>query len=179
MIITLEFTNNLKEHTNQKSALANVVRADFLKLFRRGIKVLDQEGKLKAFQENRFKKDLPTIQCTITNDQDIQVLNSTYRGIDKSTDVLSFSYYQYYRKQNQFKTGQIDNLVGEIIISADTAKRQAKEHHKTLKQELQFLFVHGLLHIFDYDHEEVSERKIMFDLQDQILGTKIWREIIG
>lgn len=72
-----------------------------------------------------------------------------------------------------------ENLLGEIIISIETAARQAREHKKTLKQELQFLFVHGLLHVFGYDHEKAAERKVMFDLQDEILQTTSWRKIIG
>jgi probable rRNA maturation factor len=60
----------------------------------------------------------------------------------------------------------------------DTAKKQAQEHGKTILEEMQFLFVHGVLHVFGYDHEEPGERKIMFDLQDKIIGNKSWRPMI-
>ena len=67
--------------------------------------------------------------------------------------------------------------MGEIIISVATAKKQAREHGKTLNEEMQFLFIHGVLHVFGFDHIKTAERKIMFDLQDKIIGNKSWRAI--
>ncbi len=118
------------------------------------------------------------MQLVLVEDQDIALLNAAYRHKDGPTDVISLSYFKeavFPRKKKVQATG---DLVGEIMISVDTAKRQALEHGKTLKEELQFLFVHGVLHVFGYDHEKAAERKIMFDLQDEVLGTKSWRKII-
>ena len=64
------------------------------------------------------------------------------------------------------------------MISITTARRQARAHGKSLNQELQFLFIHGLLHVFGFDHIKKNERKIMFDLQDKIIGDTSWRAIV-
>ena len=69
------------------------------------------------------------------------------------TDVLSFDY-------------------GEIFISTQTAKRQAKEHELSLRAELELLFVHGLLHILGFDHHKLKDRKRMHSLEEQVLGRK-------
>lgn len=107
---------------------------------------------------------------TIVGDKEIHALNREYRGVDKTTDVLSFSYFGEKRFPG-------DDAVGEIVISLQTAKKQAKDHGKTLNEELQFLFLHGLLHVFGFDHIKKNERKTMFDLQDKIIGNKSWRKI--
>ena len=111
------------------------------------------------------------VQLLLVNDAKIKKYNNEYRGMNKPTDVVSLSYFD----EPQFPGS---DLVGEVIISVDTAKKQAREHGKTLLQEMQFLFVHGVLHVFGYDHEEPGERKVMFDLQDTIIGNKSWRPMI-
>lgn len=136
----------------------------FLPYLKRGVQVLSQQKKFKkSFEQG-------VIELILVDDKAIQKLNREHRGKDKSTDVLSFSYFG----QEVFPE---NDTVGEIVISLPKAKKQAKEHNKTVNQELQFLFVHGFLHLFGYDHEELSERKRMFDLQDAILGTTSWRKI--
>jgi probable rRNA maturation factor len=147
----LDFENKIAKQQVQKSF--------FTALLKRGLQILERDTKGG------------TIHLTIVTDQEIAELNKMYRGKNSPTDVLSFSYLEE-------KGFPGENLIGEIAISLETARKQAKEHQKTLKQELQFLFVHGLLHIFGYDHEKTADRKEMFDLQDEILGTKMWREII-
>lgn len=110
------------------------------------------------------------VMLTLVGDPEIHKLNKEYRGVDKPTDVLSFSYFG--------ETGfPGDDVLGEIVISVPTARTQAKDHQKTLNQELQFLFLHGLLHVFGFDHITRGERKKMFDLQDKIIGDKSWRAI--
>jgi len=93
------------------------------------------------------------------NDAYIRRLNKAYRGKDKPTDVLSFNYDD--------KTA---NLVGEIYISVDTAKRQAKDFKHSLQDELNKLFVHGFLHIHGYDHEEDADYKRMHQVECTVLG---------
>ena len=140
----------------------------FTLLFKRGLKILAVQSALRKLFKN-FKTG--ALHLVIVNDREIAKLNRDYRGKAKPTDVLSFSYID----ESNFPG---ENLIGEIVISLPTACKQARDHRKTLTQELQFLFVHGLLHIFGYDHEKPSERKIMFDLQDNILGTQMWRKLI-
>lgn len=156
-MVKLDFENTVEERIKKNL---------FLPLFKKGLKILKREKKLqKASIEN-------VIHLVIVLDGEIQELNRSYRGKNSPTDVLSFSYYE----EKGFPGAE--DLLGEIVISIDTAKKQAIEHKKTLQEEMQFLFVHGLLHLFGYDHEEENEKKIMFDLQDEILETKSWRALI-
>jgi probable rRNA maturation factor len=76
-------------------------------------------------------------------DPTIQALNRQYRGKDKPTDVLSFPLAD---ELQPF-------LLGEVVISTETAARQAERHGHTLREELQILLIHGILHLLGYDHE--------------------------
>lgn len=103
------------------------------------------------------------VSVLITGDATVQELNATYRGKDKPTDVLSFAQLE--------GEDMASESLGDIVVSLDTAMRQAEEFHVTLPQELSRLLVHGLLHLFLYDHENVSEEEAqrMFQKQDKIL----------
>lgn len=107
------------------------------------------------------------ITVKICSDAEMQSFNKTYRGIDQTTDVLSFSL--------DFKEPQSnEDYLGDIIISYQTAKKQAKEHQQSWEDEMIFLLIHGLLHLSGYDHETLSDEKKMFALQD-----KIFRQVTG
>ncbi len=99
----------------------------------------------------------------ICTDPVIQKLNHDFRGKDKPTDVLSFL------------TGDTAYL-GDIIISLDTAEKQAKAYQCTLLDELTRLTVHGLLHLLGYEHEKVNQTtaRRMRRREEQL-----WRELIG
>lgn len=103
-------------------------------------------------KENQYE-----ISLLITNDETIHLLNKEYRQKDKPTDVLSFPM-------------EDDIMLGDIVISLDTAKNQAQEREIGLDREIAFLFIHGLLHLLGYDHETSAEdEKEMFALQEEIL----------
>lgn len=88
------------------------------------------------------------VELLLTDDATIHKLNKQYRGKDKATDVLSFS---------------LEDPVhlGQLVISIDRAREQAKDIGQSLEDELQFLFTHGILHLLGYDHEEPEEEKVM------------------
>ena len=102
-----------------------------------------------------------SLTLLISNDKEIQDLNREFRKKNKSTDVLSF----HIDKKLQYKK----KYLGDIIISQETAKKQAKKKKVSLNKELLLLFIHGYLHLLGYDHIEQNERKIMFSIQDKIL----------
>lgn len=102
------------------------------------------------------------VSLNFISDKEIQILNSTYRKKDKPTDVLSWGFLT--TPLNQYE------LAGEIYVSLDTLKRQSKQKAKTIKQELIFLIVHGLLHIFEYDHQNDAEEDEMNSITDLILS---------
>ena len=97
-----------------------------------------------------------------------QQLNCQYRKIDKPTDVLAFPFYHFYKEEIEFAKDDPQDL-GDIFICYPVANKQAQEKKNSLEKEIYFLFLHGLLHLLGYDHEEEKERKIMFSLQDKIL----------
>ena len=97
------------------------------------------------------------ISLVLTDDDTIHDLNKQYRDKDRPTDVLSFELDD-------------DIMLGDIIISIDTAKRQAVDNDILLDREVAFLFIHGILHLMGYDHElGPEEEKEMFELQENIL----------
>lgn len=99
------------------------------------------------------------------NDASIRKINARYRGKDMPTDVLSFSFLERGRLP-------IDGGLGELIISVDTLKRQAKEQGHAQALEAKVLFVHGLLHILGFDHERNTDLKKMLAWEKVFLGDK-------
>jgi probable rRNA maturation factor len=91
------------------------------------------------------------ISIVITDDSDIREINSSYRNIDRPTNVLSFPMDD----ENMIIPGI--RILGDIVISEDTAQREADSAGITLDQRLSQLLVHGILHLFGYDHETGDE----------------------
>ncbi len=89
----------------------------------------------------RAMKAAGEVALLLTGDRAVRALNRRYRGKDKPTDVLSFP-----------GPGGEAGL-GDIVISVETAARNAREHGRTLPQELDILALHGFLHVLGYDHE--------------------------
>lgn len=107
------------------------------------------------------------LSCIIVDDNKIHEINRDYRQIDKSTDVISFAM----EDNDQYYVAGMPRSLGDIFISIDHAKTQAKDYGHSLKREMCFLFTHGLLHLLGYDHMNEDDEKEMFDLQKQILTT--------
>ena len=97
------------------------------------------------------------------DDEEMHKLNKEYRGIDKTTDVLSFAL------NDNKHINPIINSLGDIFISIPKMKSQAKEYGHSEKRELSFLTIHGILHLLGYDHMEKEDEEIMFGLQKEIM----------
>lgn len=98
------------------------------------------------------------------DDEKMRELNKTYRGIDSTTDVLSFAF----EDNNKF-CYNIRHL-GQIFVSIPKMKSQAKDYGHSETRELSFLVVHGLLHLLGYDHTKgIEEEKEMFSKQELVL----------
>ena len=106
------------------------------------------------------------ISVLFTDDKFIRSLNNKYRGIDKPTDVLSFSLQEGTVKPPEVEN---DKLLGDIIISVETAQKQADTLNHSMERELTVLLIHGLLHLIGYDHEEDKDYKIMREKESEIL----------
>jgi len=108
------------------------------------------------------------VSVLLTDDIDMRQLNSDYRGIEASTDVLAFS-------MREGEDGDVNpSLLGDIVVSVETAARQASTKeglsgvHGNLETEIALLTVHGMLHLLGYDHQTPEEAKIMFEKQEDI-----------
>jgi probable rRNA maturation factor len=108
---------------------------------------------------------------TIVGDRSIRILNREYLGRDKATNVISFA-----MQEGEFGAVNPD-VLGDVVISADTAAREAEEAGESFLSRLYFLLLHGILHITGYDHErsgeaeaermEAKEREIFAKLQEE------------
>ncbi len=110
------------------------------------------------------------LSLVITDDKTVHKLNRTYRGVDRTTDVLAFA-LQENKPDSEFPLPPDGVLhLGEVIISFPQAMRQAKEHHHSLEEELKLLVVHGVLHLLGYDDEQPEKEKEMRAKEAQILA---------
>jgi probable rRNA maturation factor len=119
------------------------------------------------------------VSILFTDDDQIKQINQEFRGIDKPTDVLSFPSVEYETPGDFTKlednvadwfhpeTGEL--LLGDIVISVDRAKLQAKEYGHSIEREIAFLTAHSMFHLCGYDHMEENERIIMEDKQNNVL----------
>lgn len=98
----------------------------------------------------------------LVGDRAMTRLNQQYRGMARSTDVLSFP-----MREGLF-TSLSPNLLGDVVISAETADRQAKAAGRSLRAELAALLIHGILHLLGFDHRTASEAKKMKRLERQL-----------
>jgi len=99
-------------------------------------------------------------------DEYIRELNLEYRGIDNSTDVLSFAQHE---GEPMADAGEED-LLGDVVISIQTAIRQGEEYGHGLKRELAYLTAHGVLHLLGYDHDDPDSRAIMREKEELALA---------
>lgn len=170
IILNLDFGIEYRKKLNGLKALK---QGDFERHLKNCIKVLSKQ-KLMPKVGDGF------LSLFLVDDKKMRKVNKDFRGINKTTDVVSLSYYEAEKKEPElkFKNPGEGSLIGEVFISLDTAIKQAKEHKVTLKQEVEFLFIHGVLHVLGFDHEKKGERKIMFDLQDEIFKSNHFRKYI-
>mgnify|MGYP005769594111 CR=1 FL=1 len=106
-----------------------------------------------------------TFSIVFIDDEYMHELNLKYRGIDRTTDVLSFAF------EDNNKICYNIRQLGEIFVSIPKMKLQAKEYRHSEKRELAFLIVHGILHLLGYDHTlGLKEEKEMFEKQELVLN---------
>lgn len=100
----------------------------------------------------------------IVNNKRIHEINKEYRNIDRETDVITFALEDY-------EDVKFDNYrpLGDIYISIDKVKEQAKNYGHSELRELAFLTVHGFLHLLGYDHMNKEDEEVMFKKQELIL----------
>lgn len=97
------------------------------------------------------------LSVLLTNDAQIRELNRVHRGKNKPTDVLAFALEEADTDEPELPY----RVLGDIVISLDTAQRQARARRHTLGDEVRFLLAHGLLHLLGYDHQTDAEEAEM------------------
>lgn len=115
---------------------------------------------------NYMKIDNAEFNVIIIDNEKIHEINREYRGVDRPTDVITFALEDH--KDIEFEDIR---LLGDVYISIEKARSQAEEYGHSLKREISFLTIHGLLHLLGYDHMEETEEKEMFKLQNEILDS--------
>ncbi len=128
-------------------------------------------GRLRAFLRRVAPAaGAPTGSATVAlvTDGRMRTLNRDFRGLDKPTDVLSF---RWTRK------GGSSGYLGDIVISVETAFRQARRRRSTLRRELEVLTLHGFLHLLGYDHEtdDGEMRRVEYRLRRRLRLTRAER----
>ena len=126
-------------------------------------------GRVSAYISDRFEPhNGSTINIIFIDDEEIRKLNNNYRNINRPTDVLSFSYLEDSIDEGE---GEIPSVIGEIYISPRTAQENSIEQGKdwNLDFEIILLVIHGILHIYGYDHEQEEEKVVMYNIQDSLI----------
>ncbi|EPY10318.1 metalloprotease [Paenibacillus sp. E194] len=133
-------------------------------------RILQEAAAMEGIQEGE-------VALTFVDNEQIHELNREYRGIDRPTDVLSFALNEsveeeldiLYEIEDEQELDEMNDLLGDIIISTERAKEQADEYGHSLEREIGFLFVHGFLHLLGYDHQDEPSEQIMMDKQEAVL----------
>jgi probable rRNA maturation factor len=112
------------------------------------------------------------LSVTFVGLDEIQELNSTYRGLDKPTDVLSFPQFEvedldFYVANPEETPDEL--MLGDVVICKEKAEEQAKEFGHSFERELIYLFTHSVLHLLGYDHEEPDEKAVMRKREEEIM----------
>lgn len=124
--------------------------------------VLDKAAQLLAIDAQA------EVSVVFVDDEYIRELNRQFRGKDCSTDVLSFALNE--GDEPEILDGPEETLLGDIVISLETAIRQADDFGHSLERELAYLTVHGVLHLMGYDHEAEDAKAEMRRQEEQILA---------
>jgi len=119
------------------------------------------------------------VHVVLTDDEDIRQVNAEWRGIDRSTDVLSFPTVRYpagktarsceKRLRSEYDPEISACMIGDILISYEHAQAQAAEYGHSVRRELCYLFAHGLFHLMGYDHMNNEEKKEMRAMEEKAL----------
>ena len=133
----------------------------------------------KCYKEENLLESKLIITITLTNNENIKIINKEYRNIDRATDVLSFPMFEKEDLDKKIKNKDFlhEDILGDIIISVEKVREQAEEYGHSSERELSYMVVHGFYHLMGYDHMEEEEKVEMRKKEDKILNDlKITRE---
>lgn len=122
-----------------------------------------------AAQKENVSKETE-VSIIIVDNETIQKINRDYRGKDAVTDVISFAMQERHEDEIDIIGMDLPIILGDIVISIERAKEQARTYEHSFARELCFLAVHGFLHLLGYDHMNDEDERIMNERQEDILG---------
>lgn len=131
---------------------------------------LDLIRKTSIYISDKFDRDPKSeLNIVFSDREEIRKLNKKYRNTDKETDILSFSYISDREKTS---LGVGNYTVGEIIICPEVARSNIPGEDKdwSLDLEIMFLIIHGILHVYNYDHREEKDKMDMESIQDSLMS---------
>lgn len=125
----------------------------------------------ECFKEENLLNTNMYISITLTNPMNIRKINKEYRNIDKETDVLSFPMFEKDEIQAIIESNEydVDDVLGDIVISIERVKEQAIEYGHSFERELAYMLVHGFYHLMGYDHIEEKDKILMRPKEEKIL----------
>ena len=128
-------------------------------IFEKAEKTIGEVLKVEKIEEN------VEVSLSIVDKDEIHVLNKTYRGVDRPTDVLSFPMDE----EGFDNEGNRILLLGDIVICLDVAKDQAADFGHSLEREIMYLICHSTLHLLGYDHIEEDDKREMRAKEKEIM----------
>ena len=149
-----------------------VVLFEIINKFSKKIEEIKKIEEFTRFVVSELKIKDNYFNIIIIDNEEIRKINKEYRGIDDKTDVISFALEDYKDINDSYI-----KILGDIYISYEQAENQASHFGNTTLEELFFLILHGILHLLGYDHMNLEDEKIMFELQDKIL--KKYQKSVG
>lgn len=156
------FYNISSEYEGEYGFDFNEINSFILKILDNLIKI-DEISSCACFAKLDFKS--LSFDVLFTGDEKIQEINRDYRNKDMPTDVITFALFA----DDDFKmVTDGDIYLGEILISVDTAKTQAKEG---IKKEILTLICHGILHLFGFDHQTDEDYNFIVNIQDRVINS--------
>lgn len=125
-----------------------------------------------CYKQEKIENSNLIITITLTTPENIKEINKTYRNIDRATDVLSFPIFEKDEldKKIEKKDFEIEDMLGDIVISIEKVKEQAVEYGHSFERELSYMVVHGFYHLMGYDHIKEKDKKIMREKEEQVLA---------
>ena len=133
----------------------------------------------KCFEIENLPYEKLLVSITLTNPENIKELNKKFRNIDKATDVLSFPMFEKeeIEKIKENPKLEYEDILGDMVISIEQVRLQAKEYGHSFERELSYMVVHSFYHLMGYDHMVENDKKQMRGKEETVLeNLKITRE---
>jgi probable rRNA maturation factor len=129
---------------------------------------IDEDDLIAVLEKGCNEENLLNVSFNviIVDNEYIHIITKEYRNIDRETDVITFAL----EDEDSVVLPGDERVLGDIYISIDKVKSQAKEYGHSERRELLFLAIHGFYHLLGYDHMNKEDEKIMFAKQEKVLG---------